>query len=341
MVITQRVTAPELLQDALDSLEHTLRLNLVEEVGDHVSEARNLIEIAMLSPDEILGGEDTLSNLTRIVGSPKLLKKIHDLRVVVGDNLDTVLALATLIVGDDGSETEDETLRQLTLTLEISLEARKVTCLELRERVEHNARHLMVDKRVVETLEDVGSKLLKLLHREIEGLHKLIELHLMDVFADDRVVASVADDIDAAEECDRREDGVRAIEESYLTLVVRLLALSDEDMETSLLCGELLAKILNAHVLRLLDDPEVENLSLDDEVVRIANRLLNLSDVLTGEARDNAIDERRTDVAIICEPSLERLIVSAEVTLPKLDVLEDAILKMMTVEEDELARHDD
>ena len=154
-------------------------------------------------------------------------------------------------------------------------------------------------------------------------------------------MASVADDVDTAEVSNRREDGVRTIQESDLTCVVWLLALGDEHVETGLVGRELLTQLGDRHVGWLLDDPEVEDLGLYHQVVAIASTLLELVDVLAWEARNDAVNEGCADVVVLEEPVLELLVVLAEVLFPELDVLLDALLEVVTVEEDELTRHED
>ena len=60
----------------------------------------------------------------------------------------------------------------------------------------------------------------------------------------------------------------------------------------------------------------MENLSLNNEVVLIANLLLYLSDVLTWESRNNTVNECCANVVILLEPFLEAFIVCTKVTLP-------------------------
>ena len=85
----------------------------------------------------------------------------------------------------------------------------------------------------------------------------------------------------------------------------------------------------------------VEGLGLHHHLVGIARPLLDGIDVLAREARDDAVHERRADVACLLEPLAERLAVGAKVVLPQLDVLADAVHQVMSVLEDELAGHDD
>ena len=61
----------------------------------------------------------------------------------------------------------------------------------------------MVYIRIVETLKHVSSKLLKLVHWQVECLHKLLELYLVDILADNLVVAGIAYYVHAAEVCNR------------------------------------------------------------------------------------------------------------------------------------------
>ena len=199
----------------------------------------------------------------------------------------------------------------------------------------------MVNVRVVETLQNVGTELLQLLHREVEGLHEFLELYLVDVLTDNLVVASIADDVNAREVSNRRENGVRTVEQRNLTLVVRSLALGDENVKTCLLCRELLAELLDRHICWFLDNPEVEDFCLNNEVVLVANLLLDVGNLLAWEARNDAVNEGSANVVVLLEPLLESSVVSTEVSLPQLDVLLDAVLQVVTVEEDELARHDD
>ena len=123
---------------------------------------------------------------------------------------------------------------------------------------------------------------------------------------------------------------MRAVQQRYLALVVRFLRGHEEHVQASLVSRELLG-----YFLRSLDDPQVEVLSLYDEVVAIADLLLNLLDFVAGEAGHDAVYQRSIDAAAFLEPLLEAL---AE--LPQFDVLLDAVLQYVTVQEYELAGED-
>ena len=82
---------------------------------------------------DIVEAQYALSYLLGIAGSPKLGELVHNLLVIVWLDRSTILANTTLIVSDDSSETEYQTLWQLALTLKINLDTRQVASLKLRE----------------------------------------------------------------------------------------------------------------------------------------------------------------------------------------------------------------
>ena len=84
----------------------------------------------------------------------------------------------------------------------------------------------------------------------------------------------------------------------------------------------------------------MENLSLYDEVVVVAHFLLDLGDVLARETRNDTVNEGGADVVVFLKPVFESLVVSAEIIFPELDVLADAVFEVVSIEEDELARHE-
>ena len=193
---------------------------------------------------------------------------------------------------------------------------------------------------VVEALQYGFAVCLQLFLRQVECLEQLVEHHFMDVLAEHLVVASIANDVDAGEVRYRREHGVRAVEKRHFALVVRFLALSDEDVQTGFVSRELSFQFSDRHVLRFLNNPEVENLSLYDEVVVVAHFLLDLGDVLARETRNDTVNEGGADVVVFLKPVFESLVVSAEIIFPELNVLTDAVFEVVSIEEDELAGHE-
>ena len=102
-------------------------------------------------------------------------------------------------------------------------------------------------------------------------------------------------------------------------------------MQSSFVCGELLG-----YFLRSLDHPEMEGLGLYHEVVAIRDLLLNLSNLLAGEARYDTVHECSIHAACLFEPFLE---VGTEV--PQFNILIDAVLQHVAIQEDKFAREDD
>ena len=80
----------------------------------------------------------------------------------------------------------------------------------------------------------------------------------------------------------------------------------------------------------------MEGLGLYNEVVAITDLLLNLLDLVAGEAWHDTVYECSIDATSLLEPLLE---VGTQV--PQVDILIDAILQHMAIEEDQLTREDD
>ena len=77
-----------------------------------------------------------------------------------------------------------------------------------------------------------------------------------------------------------------------------------------------------------------------NEVVIVAHFFLDFSDVFAREARYDTIHEGSADIIVFLEPLFEACIVSSEIVFPEFDILADTILEVMSVEENELARHE-
>ena len=123
--------------------------------------------------------------------------------------------------------------------------------------------------------------------------------------------------------------------------MVRLLALGDEHIQTCLIGGELGTQIFDRHILRFLDNPEVENLGLNNQVVCITHFLLNSCDILAGEARNDTVYQRCANVVVFLKPLLEALVICTHIFFPEFDIFADAIFQVVSVQEYQLARHQD
>lgn len=190
------------LQNGLHSLIHPFLLNEVKVLlNQRCKSWHRLVEV--LFPN-VLCGKYSLRHLLRVACFPKTLEHLHDFWSIIWLNWRSVNTSATLVIRNDSSKSEDESFGKFALALEIHLHAWQVARLILGERVKHDARHLMVNVWIVEALKHVCSKLLEFFHRKVEGLHQLIELHFMNILANYFVIASIANNVDTAEICNRR-----------------------------------------------------------------------------------------------------------------------------------------
>ena len=154
------------------------------------------------------------------------------------------------------------------------------------------------------------------------------------------MVASVTHDVHAAEVCNRTENRVRTVQQRHFALVVRLLALCYQDVQTCFVGRELSLQFGNRHILRLLDNPQVEDFRLNNQVVVVTDFVLNLCYVLAREAGNDTVHERCAHVVVFLEPLLECLIICSKIVFPQLDILADTVFEVVAVQENELARHE-
>ena len=124
---------------------------------------------------------------------------------------------------------------------------------------------------------------------------------------------------------------MRTVEKGYLSFMIWSLAWDKEYIETGLVCRELLCDFL-----RSLDNPKMEDLTLDNEVILISDTLMNLVDRILRIARYYTVYESTVYSASLLKPVLEVL-----AKLPEFDILIYALLQFLTIEEDEFARKDD
>ena len=101
-------------------------------------------------------------------------------------------------------------------------------------------------------------------------------------------------------------------------------------MQSSLVCRELIGNLLWS-----LNNPQVEVFGLYDEVVTIANLLLNLGNFFARESGYDTIYESSVNATTLVKPLLE---VCTKV--PQLNILINAILQHVAIQENELAGED-
>ena len=124
---------------------------------------------------------------------------------------------------------------------------------------------------------------------------------------------------------------MRTVEQCHLSFMVWSLARNKEHIQTSLICRE-----LGSNRLRSLDHPKMEDLALNNQIVLEADALVDLVDGILRITRNDSVYERAVYAASLLEPCLE-----AFSEIPEVDILIDALLELLAVKEDELARKDD
>ena len=187
--------------------------------------------------------------------------------------------------------------------------------------------HIRVDEAVLHVI----GKLEEIILRKIQGRKKLLEHHFVDEAADELILTAFLDGVEAAEVSDRREDGMRSVQERDLSLMIRSLRRDKEDMEAGLVCRE-----LRSHFLRRLDYPEMENLGLVKQIVLVADPLADTGRIVARIARHDTIHKGRIHTTGRVKPLRE-----FRSELPEIDILPDALLQMLSVFENQFAREND
>ena len=124
---------------------------------------------------------------------------------------------------------------------------------------------------------------------------------------------------------------MRAVEQSHLSFMIWSVAWNEEYIQTSLVCWELCSNRFWSLV-----HPKMEDLALYNEVVLEADALVYLVNSVLRITWNDSVYECAVYTASLLEPCLE-----AFSEIPKVDVLIDALLELLAVKEDELARKDD
>ena len=124
---------------------------------------------------------------------------------------------------------------------------------------------------------------------------------------------------------------MRTVEQSHLSFMIWSLAWNEEHIQTSLVCRELCSNRFWS-----LDHPKMEDLALYNEVVLESDALVDLVDGVLRITWNDSVYECAVNSASLLEPCLE-----AFSEIPEVDVLIDALLELLAVKKDELARKDD
>ena len=115
-----------------------------------------------------------------------------------------------------------------------------------------------------------------------------------------------------------------------LSLMIRSLAGDEEYMEPGLVSRE-----FHRDLLRSLDNPKVEYFSLVEKVVLITHTLAKSGSIVPRISGDDSVNEGAVYAASVLKPSFEPI-----TKIPEIDILADALLEMLAVFENQLARED-
>ena len=124
---------------------------------------------------------------------------------------------------------------------------------------------------------------------------------------------------------------MRTVQKGNLSFVIWGFAWNEEHIQTSLVCREFLC-----YGFWCLDNPQMEYLTFHYKIVLVSYALVDLVYRILRIARNDTVNEGAIDSASLLKPFLE-----AVAKLPEVDVLIDAFLEFLAIEEDKLARKND
>ena len=189
----------------------------------------------------------------------------------------------------------------------------------------------MLHERVAEAFHDIVAEFLQFRFRKVQRRKQFVEHHLLDEGAHDSVLTAFLYRIQAAQVANRRQHGVRAVQQGHLALMVRGLRRDEEHVQAGFVGRE-----LGGDFLRSLNHPQVEDFSLVQQVVLVTHALAQLGGIVARITRDDAVHQRAIYAAGGLEPFRETFS-----QFPQVDVLADAFLQVLAVFENQLAREED
>src|SRR5699024_6642240 len=131
--------------------------------------------------------------------------------------------------------------------------------------------------------------------------------------------------------CAQNHGGMRAVQDTYFTLFVRLVIVCNEDRKACLLKRELIFD-----GLRSLDYPESEDFSGIHDVVFVAVCLVQSSSFASWITGYNAVYQCGTEDILVLDPADEVFL-----KVPLLCVIQHAFLKLFSIVIDKLTCKDD
>ena len=287
---------------------------------DHVGEAGDRREVH--APEVGL--------LHHVVGGRVALEELHHVGAVVH--------LVGAVELDERAEGLHEAFRKLA-ELRVVVEDRGQNAhFPLRDGVERDRKEPVVRERICETLENALCVRALVVLGKIDGGRDFLEQDLAEERVELRILHELVHERESCEMALENRGGVRAVEEAHLARAVGLHVGRVDDVDSGLLEREFLLEIESCFGLGLgnFDDEEVEGFAAHENVVALAELLLvAFGGFGVGTAGDDAVDERGAEHALVFDPCREFRVV------PVGNVLEDALLEVVAVVLDQLARNED
>ena len=188
----------------------------------------------------------------------------------------------------------------------------------------------MVYKRIIETLQNIICKFLQFIFRQVQSFHQLVKHHLMDIFSNYFMLASVTNNIHTGQISNRRKNGMRPIQQSNLTFMVWSFRRYKQYVQACLVSREFFGNLL-----RSLNNPQMEDFSLDHQVIVILQFFFDSCNILAGESRNYTVYQRSIYTTGFFKPSLKFF-----AQIPQLNVLIDRFFQFVTIQENKFARED-
>ena len=186
----------------------------------------------------------------------------------------------------------------------------------------------MINKRIVETLQNIFRKLLQFFFRQVQGFHQLIEHNFMNVFTYHFMLASLAHNVDSRQISYRRQHCVRTVQQSNFSFVIRSFRRNEQYIQTGFVGREFLGDLL-----RSFNYPQMEDFCLYHQIVIILQFFFNSSDIFAGESRHNTVYQSSIDTTSFLKPLLEVF-----TQVPQINILIDGFFQFMAVQENQFAR---
>ena len=121
---------------------------------------------------------------------------------------------------------------------------------------------------------------------------------------------------------------MRSVEKSDLSFMVWSFAWNEKDIQASLVCRE-----FRSDRFRRLDNPKMEYFSLYNQIVLIADALMDLLYGILRIAWNDTVNQSAVYSACLLEPCLESF-----TKVPQLDILINTFLEFLSVKENQFAR---